>query len=83
MADILFPRIGGAIEPQGPQTRAFMAEARTRPRPTVARLLHDIAAGIRVLQTYGVEITEEQVLERARNIVTGLLGNYQITGLED
>lgn len=28
MADILFPRIGGAIEPPGPQTRAFMAEAR-------------------------------------------------------
>ena len=50
------------------------------PRPAVANLLRDVAAGIRVLRTYGVEITEEQVTERANNIVQGLLGNYTITG---
>jgi hypothetical protein len=51
------------------------------PRPTVLNLIADIAAGIRVLRTYGVEITEAQVMERANNIVTGLIGNYEITGV--
>lgn len=49
-----------------------------RPRPVVAALLRDVAAGIRVLRTYGVDITEAQVMERANNIVAGLLGNYRI-----
>lgn len=62
------------------RTHDAMSPRPISPRPTVARLLADVAAGIRVLRTYGVEITEEQVLERARNIVMGLLGNYQITG---
>lgn len=36
-----------------------------------------------MLQTRdGVDITNEQVLERARNIVAGLLGNYKIRSLE-
>ena len=53
------------------------------PGGTVRLLLQDIADGIRVLQTRdGVELSDEQILERARNIVTGLLGNYRIRSLE-
>jgi hypothetical protein len=53
------------------------------PAPTVRLLLQDIAEGIRVLQTRdGVDVSNEQILERARNIVTGLLGNYRIRSLE-
>src|SRR4051794_30314906 len=62
---------------------------RSRPKsalpaaPTVRLLLQDIAEGIRVLQTRdGVDVSNEQILERARNIVTGLLGNYRIRSLE-
>jgi hypothetical protein len=45
--------------------------------------LQDVAEGIRVLQTRdGVDLTDEQILERARNIVTGLLGNYRIRSIE-
>ena len=52
------------------------------PAPTVRLLLQDIAEGISVLQTrVGVDLTNEQILERARNIVTGLLGNYRIRAL--
>src|SRR5262245_21879304 len=53
------------------------------PAPTVRLLLQDIAEGIRVLQTRdGIDLSNEQILERARNIVTGLLGNYRIRSLE-
>jgi hypothetical protein len=53
------------------------------PAPTVRLLLQDIAEGIRVLQTRdGVDLTNAQILERARNIVTGLLGNYRIRSLD-
>jgi hypothetical protein len=46
-------------------------------------LLEDIAAGIRVLQTRdGIALSDDQILERARNIVAGLIGNYQIRSLE-
>jgi hypothetical protein len=46
-------------------------------------LLEDIAAGIRVLQTRdGVAVSDELVLERARNIVAGLIGNYRIQSLD-
>jgi hypothetical protein len=58
-------------------------KAATPPAPTVRLLLQDIADGIRVLQTRdGIELSNEQILERARNIVTGLLGNYRIRSLE-
>ena len=51
--------------------------------PTARQLLQDVAEGIRVLQTRdGIELTDEQILERARNIVTGLLGNYRIRSLD-
>jgi len=50
---------------------------------TVRHLLQDVADGIRVLQTRdGVELSDEQIVERARNIVTGLLGNYRIRSIE-
>jgi hypothetical protein len=53
------------------------------PVPTVRLLLQDVAEGIRVLQTRdGIELSDEQILERARNIVTGLLGNYRIRSLD-
>ncbi len=36
-----------------------------------------------MLQTRdGVDLTDEQILERARNIVTGLLGNYRIRSID-
>ena len=51
---------------------------------TVRLLLQDVAEGIRVLQTRdGVDLSDEQILERARNIVTGLLGNYRIRSIDD
>jgi len=63
--------------------------ARSRPKaalppaPTVRLLLQDIAEGIRVLQSRdGVDLSNEQILERARNIVTGLLGNYRTLALK-
>ncbi len=53
------------------------------PVMTVRLLLQDVAEGIRVLQTRdGVELSDEQILERARNIVTGLLGNYKIRSID-
>jgi hypothetical protein len=65
------------------RARPKAAKAALPPAPTVRLLLQDIAEGIRVLQTRdGVDLTNEQILERARNIVTGLLGNYRIRSLE-
>lgn len=50
---------------------------------TVRLLVDDIAAGIRVLQSRdGVPVTNDQILERARNIVTALIGNYRIMSVE-
>jgi hypothetical protein len=50
---------------------------------TVRLLLQDVAEGIRVLQTRdGVDLSDDQILERARNIVTGLLGNYRIRSID-
>jgi len=64
-----------------------MAKNRRKPAaaqlPTVRHLLKDVAEGIRVLQTRdGVDVSDEQILERARNIVTGLIGNYSIRALD-
>jgi hypothetical protein len=42
-------------------------------------LVSDVEAGIRVLRDRdGLAISNEQLLERARNIVTGLVGGYDI-----
>jgi hypothetical protein len=50
---------------------------------TVRLLVEDVAEGIRVLQTRdGVKLSEDQIVERARNIVAGLIGNYDIRSLD-
>jgi hypothetical protein len=62
---------------------AARSRQKAAPSPTVRLLLQDVAEGIRVLQTRdGIELTDAQILERARNIVTGLLGNYRIRSIE-
>jgi hypothetical protein len=49
------------------------------PRPVVASLLRDVAAGIRVLRDIdGLPLTDKQINDRSANIVMGLLGNYRI-----
>jgi hypothetical protein len=51
--------------------------------PTLFRLVRDISEGIRVLATRdGVALTEGQILDRASNIVMGLMGNYRIESLD-
>jgi hypothetical protein len=72
--------------------RATLRRDTSRPRskaspapslPTVRALLRDVAEGIRVLQTRdGLRLSDEQIEERARNIVAGLLGNYRIRPIE-
>jgi len=63
-----------------------MAVTMRRSAPSVATvkmLLEDVAAGIRVLRARdGLDITDEQIVERACNIVTGLIGNYRISSLD-
>ena len=62
---------------------AARSRQKAAPSPTVRLLLQDVAEGIRVLQTRdGIDLTDEQILERARNIVTGLLGNYRIKSID-
>jgi hypothetical protein len=56
---------------------------RTAIDPTLFRLVRDISEGIRVLATRdGVPLTENQILDRASNIVMGLVGNYRIQSLD-
>lgn len=44
---------------------------------TLDSLVADVAAGVRVLRHRdGVLISEDQVMDRARNIVSGLIHNY-------
>lgn len=51
---------------------------------TVQRLLSDVEAGIRVLQSRdGLVLSDVQIRERARNIVMGLVSNYRIEVYED
>lgn len=56
-----------------------------RPCPApVEDLIKDVAAGIRVLQTRdGVELSDAQISERARNIVAALLGRVRIERIDD
>lgn len=44
----------------------------------VAALLKDVSDGVRVLRERGVLLSDAQILERARNIVNGLICNYEI-----
>jgi hypothetical protein len=42
-------------------------------------LVADVASGIRVLRHRdGVLLSEDQVMDRARNVVAGLIGGYSI-----
>ena len=55
-----------------------------RGAPPVMRLVADVSAGIRVLRERdGVVLTDQQIEERARNIVAALAGNYDIRALDD
>lgn len=57
-----------------------------RPAPRVEpwELVDEIAAGIRILQTRdGVDVTDEQVRERARNIATALTDRWKFVALEN
>jgi hypothetical protein len=59
------------------------ARANTTTGSTARLLVEDVADGIRVLQTRdGIKLSEDQIVERARNIVAGLIGNYNITSLD-
>ena len=74
-----FPRVTEQVRPLSYEARQLIDSI--QPRPTVARLLADVAAGLRVLVTRdGLRISEELIQERTNNIVAGLLGNYEITG---
>lgn len=60
-----------------------MGKSRGASGTTVRLLVEDVAEGIRVLKTRdGVKLSEDQVIERARNIVAGLIGNYAIQSLD-
>lgn len=62
--------------------RARLKAAGTLPA-TVRQLLQDVADGIRVFKTRdNIPLSNEQILERARNIVAGLVGNYKISAVE-
>ena len=53
-------------------------------RSTIDALVADVAAGVAMLRephVAGVALTDEQVMDRARNIVGGLLGNYTFAPL--
>lgn len=55
------------------------AEA-TDTKATMAALMKDVRAGLSVLKGRdGIPLTDAQIEERTRNIVAGLIGNYQIT----
>ena len=46
-------------------------------------LVEDVSEGIRVLQTRdGIRLSDDQIVERARNIVAGLIGNYTFQSLD-
>ncbi|HXJ22104.1 MAG TPA: hypothetical protein VMT03_17915 [Polyangia bacterium] len=50
----------------------------TDPNPQ-AHAVEIVADGLRVLRTRdAVPLTDEQIVERARNIITGLLGAYHL-----
>lgn len=49
----------------------------------MAALLAVVGDGIKVLRQRGVEVTDEQVEERANNIVAAIVGNYMVVPLPD
>lgn len=54
-----------------------------KPSYTTSLLLADVTEGLLVLRARdGFQLSDEQIAERARNIVAGLLGNYEIRSLD-
>ena len=50
----------------------------------IPQLLADVAEGFRVLRVRdGIPLTEDQISERARNVVGALIGNYDIRPIVD
>lgn len=50
----------------------------------IASLLKDVSDGLRVWRDRDrIALTDEQILERARNIVNGLIGNYFISAMPE
>lgn len=48
----------------------------------ISALMKDVAEGLEVLRARdGVELTDAQIEERCRNIVTGLVNNYFVSAL--
>lgn len=48
------------------------------------QLVEDVADGIRILRTRdNIDVPEDIVYERARNIVAGLVGNYDVDFPDD
>ena len=59
--------------------RREIAEYARPKRADVRVLVDDVRSGIEVLRTlYKIPLTDESILDRARNIVTGLSANYDI-----
>ncbi len=68
------PGCDGCYPPRGNTSPADEAH-----KILLGQLVEDIAAGVRVLRTRdGLPVSEFQVMDRARNIVAGLVGNYRI-----
>lgn len=56
---------------------------KARAMETVASLVKDVAAGLRVWRDRDkMPLTDAQVSERAVNIVAGIVGNYDVVSLE-
>lgn len=75
--------VGAALAKPGPDVATRVAAKRSREADgrMLTRLVEDVAAGIRVFNERGeAALTEIQIYERSRNIVTGLTGNYFIEG---
>lgn len=72
----------GLLERQGHLVRAVVVAAtdeRAEQKALIASMVRDVEDGIRVLNTRcGYTVAETDITERARNIVTGLIGNYVI-----
>jgi hypothetical protein len=50
--------------------------------PVRSQLYWDIVSGVEIIRSlHGFAITDAQILDRAANIVAGLIGNYKITPL--
>lgn len=47
----------------------------------IASLIKDVSEGLLVLRRLGFDISDAQIDERARNIVTGLVNNYFVSAL--